>query len=136
MLFRSQQRGEIHDLGTYAWQVHVPDFAALLCAIGPVLERRLARSPFAGLSRSLTLCFYRESVQLEFAEGRVVEVAEGGPCDHGICFPPLTFIPVLFGWRTIEQMHAAYPDLSVPDEDKLLVETLFPAMAGFLYPSY
>jgi hypothetical protein len=125
-----------HDLGTYAWQVHLPDLAALLHTIGPVLERRLARSPFAGLSRSLTLCFYRDSVQMAFDRGRLVGVAQGGPCDGGFRFPPLTFTPVLFGWRTVEQMRLAFPDLSVPDEDKLLVETLFSPMAGFVYPSY
>ena len=125
-----------HELGTYAWQVHVPDFAALLRAIGPVLERRLAASPFARLSRPVTLCFYRDSVRLDFAEGHLIEVTPAGPCDGDICFPPLTFIPVLFGYRTVEQMHTVYPDLSVPDADKLLVETLFPLMDGFVYPSY
>lgn len=126
----------VHDLGTYAWQVHIPDFAALLRAIGPVLERRLVESPFARLSRSLTLCFYRYSVRLEIAEGKVVEVTLAGPCDGDICFPPLTFIPVLFGYRTVEQMRTVYPDLSVPNADKLLVETLFPLMDSFVYPSY
>lgn len=125
-----------HDLGTYAWQVHVPDFAALLVAIGPALERRLAASAFAGLSRSLTLCFYRDSITLDFVGGRLQDVARAGPCDHGVRFPALTFLPVLFGWRTVEQMRLAYPDLSVPDEDRLLADTLFPPMAGFLFPSY
>lgn len=125
-----------HDLGTYAWQVHLPDIAAFLNAIGPVLERRLAASPFVGLNRSLTLCFYRASVTMRFDGGRLAEVTLGRSCDHGLRFPPSTFIPVLFGWRTVEQMRLAYPDLSMPDEDKLLVETLFPPMAGFLYPSY
>lgn len=125
-----------YDLGTYAWQVHVPDFAALLRAIGPVLERRLAASPFAQLSRPVTLCFYRDSVRLDFVEGHLIEVTPAGPCNGDICFPPLTFIPVLFGYRTVEQMHTVYPDLSVPDADKLLVETLFPLMDSFVYPSY
>ena len=43
---------------------------------------------------------------------------------------------MLFGYRPVEQMHTVYPDLSVPDADKLLVETLFPRMDGFVYPSY
>ncbi len=125
-----------HELGTYAWQVHVPDFAALLRAIGPVLERRLAASSFARLSRPVTLCFYRDSVRLDFAEGHLIEVTPAGPCDGDICFPPLTFIPVLFGYRTVEQMHTVYPDLSVRGADMLLIETLFPPMEGFVYPSY
>jgi hypothetical protein len=125
-----------HDLGTYAWQVHVADFTALLAAIGPVLERRLAASPFAGLSKSLILCFYRESVTIRFDRGWLAEVTPTGPCDGGLRFPPSTFIPVLLGWRTVEEMRLAYPDLSVPDEDRLLTGALFPPLAGFLYPSY
>jgi hypothetical protein len=125
-----------HDLGTYAWQVNLPDIPAFLNAIGPVLERRLAASPFAGFSRPLTLCFYRESITMHFDGGRLAEVTPAGPCDGGLRFPALTFIPVLFGWRTVEQMRLAYPDLSVPEEDKLLAGTLFPPLAGFLYPSY
>jgi len=42
-----------HDLGAYAWQIHVPDVAALLRALAPVLERRVAGSPFAGLTRDV-----------------------------------------------------------------------------------
>ena len=48
-----------HDLGAYAWQIQIPDVAAFLTAIGPVLERRIAKSPFAGLSQQVQLCFYR-----------------------------------------------------------------------------
>jgi hypothetical protein len=125
-----------HDLGTYAWQVHVPDLAALLRAIGPVLEQRLAASPFAGLSRELQICFYRDSVTLRFAAGRLATVAATGPAEGAINFPPLTFTPLLFGHRTVEQMRLAYPDISVQGSERLLFETLFPPMASFIYPSY
>jgi hypothetical protein len=124
------------DLGAYAWQVHVPDLAALLRAIGPVLEQRLAASPFAGLSRELQICFYRDSVTLRFAAGRLADVAATGPAQGAINFPPLTFTPVLFGHRTVEQMRLAYPDISVQGSERLLFETLFPPLASFIYPSY
>jgi hypothetical protein len=125
-----------HDLGTYAWQVHVPDLVALLRAIGPVLEQRLADSPFAGLNRELQLCFYRDSVSLRFESGKLAAVQPSGPAQGAINFPPLTFIPVLFGHRTVEQMRTAYPDVSVGGSVQLLFETLFPPLASFIYPSY
>jgi hypothetical protein len=125
-----------HDLGTYAWQVHVPDLAALLRAIGPVLEQRLAASPFAGLSRDLQICSYRDSISLRFEAGRLATVAASGPAEGAINFPPLTFTPVLFGHRTVEQMRLAYPDISVDGSVRLLFETLFPPVASFIYPSY
>jgi hypothetical protein len=124
------------DLGTYAWQVHVPDLAALLWAIGPVLEQRLAASSFAGLSREIQICFYRDSVTLRFDAGRLAAAIASGPAQGAINFPPLTFTPVLFGHRTVEQMRLAYPDLSVRDSERLLFETLFQPLAAFIYPSY
>jgi hypothetical protein len=114
----------------------VPDLAALLRAIGPVLEQRLAGSPFAGLTRELQLCFYRDSVTLCFSTGRLVEVRPSGPAQGEINFPPLTFIPVLFGHRTVEQMRLAYPDVSVNGSVRMVFDTLFPPMASFIYPSY
>ncbi len=125
-----------HDLGTYAWQVHVPDLAALLRATGPVLEQRLAASPFAGLSREVQICFYRDSVTLRFEAGKLKNVSASGPAQGAINFPPLTFTPVLFGHRTVEQMRLAYPDISVDSSVRLLFETLFPPVASFIYPSY
>ncbi|HSN75693.1 MAG TPA: GNAT family N-acetyltransferase [Anaerolineae bacterium] len=127
---------DAHDLGTYAWQVHVPDLAALLRAIGPVLEQRLAASSFAGLSREITICFYRDSVTLRFEAGKLKDVSASGPTQGAINFPPLTFTPVLFGHRTVEQMRLAYPDISVDGSVRLLFETMFPPLAAFIYPSY
>lgn len=125
-----------HDLGTYAWQVYVPDLAGLLRVIGPVLEQRLAASSFAGLSRKLQLCFYRDSVTMRFEDGKLVAVQASGPAQGEINFPPLTIIPVLFGHRTVEQMRLAYPDISVDGSVRLLFDTLFPPLAAFIYPSY
>jgi len=76
-------------------------------------------------------------VRLEFAEGQLIEATPGEPCDHGVRFPPLTFIPVLFGCGRVEQhITQPIPTCRRRREDKLLVETLFPPMAGFVYPSY
>jgi len=126
-----------HDMGTYAWQIHVPDMAALLQAIGPVLERRVAGSPFAGLTRQVRLCFYRETVALHFEAGQLDQVANLGLTDAGpINVPPLQFIPLLLGYRSIDELRAAYPDVRVAPDWRLLIETLFPRTPSFLYTIY
>lgn len=125
-----------HDMGAYAWQIHVADFAALLRAIAPVLEDRLAASPFAGMSRDVQIAFFRNSVILHFVDGKVVEVVSGGPTQGAINFPPLTIVPLIFGQRTIEQLRAVYPDINVNGVWRLLVETLFPQTPAFLYSGY
>jgi GNAT superfamily N-acetyltransferase len=127
-----------HDLGTYAWQIHVPDFATLLRALAPVFERRIEQSPFAGLTRDVRLGLYREALILRFVEGRLTEVtSEGTTDDEAILhLPPLQFIPLALGYRTVEELRAAYPDVSVTPTGRLLVDTLFPKVPSFIYTIY
>jgi predicted N-acetyltransferase YhbS len=127
-----------HDLGTYAWQIHVPDFAALLRALAPVFERRIAHSPFAGLTRDVRLSLYRAALVLRFVEGKLTEVTNGGTTgDEAILhLPPLQFIPLVLGYRTVAELRAAYPDVSVAATWRLLVDTLFPKTPSFIYTIY
>jgi hypothetical protein len=126
-----------YDLGTYAWQIHIPDIATLLHAIGPALERRIQESPFAGLTRSLLLGFYRESVCLRFAAGKLLEVSRATNDDG--CpnrMPAQVFAPLVLGYHSIEDLRLVYVDMSISRTDRLLVETLFPKVSAFLYTVY
>ena len=126
-----------HDLGTYAWQIHVPDTAALLRALTPVLERRIAESPFAGMTREVRLNLYRETIALRFETGSLTEVANLGSGGDGMAsFPPPQFIPLVLGHRTVEELHQSHPDVHVAPAWRLLVDTLFPKAASFIYTIY
>jgi hypothetical protein len=127
-----------HDLGTYAWQIHVPDFAALLRALAPVFERRIEQSPFAGLTRDVQLSLYGEALVLRFVEGKLTEVTNGDTTGDGaiLRLPPLQFIPLVLGYRTVEELRAAYPDVSATPAGRLLVDTLFPKAESFIYTIY
>jgi len=126
-----------HDLGTYAWQIHVPDVAALLRALAPVLDRRIAGSPFAGLTRDVRLSLYREVILLRFETGRLAEVVSQSPAgQEGIRFPPLPFIPLIMGHRTWEELVAVYPDVHVAPMSRLLIDALFPRTTAFIYTIY
>lgn len=50
--------------------------------------------------------------------------------------PPLQCIPLVLGYRTWEDLHATYLDVSVPLTWRLLVDTLFPMVRSFLYSPY
>ena len=126
-----------HDMGTYAWQIHVPDRAALLRALAPVLERRIARSPFAGLTRDVRLGLYRETLALRFVEGKIAAVSDEGLTDDAIVrLPPLQFTPLVLGYRTAGELRASYPDVSIASPWRLLVDTLFPKVSSFIYTNY
>jgi hypothetical protein len=126
-----------HDRGAYQWQLMIPDIPALLRGLAPALERRLAASMFAGLTRDLRIGFYRQGFTLRFVDGELREVTDltpGGDADASM--PIQAFTPLVVGWRTLEQLHETYPDLGAWGATRLLLETLFPASKAFVYPTY
>jgi predicted acetyltransferase len=125
------------EYSTYAWQIHVPDIAALLRTLTPVLERRIAASVFAGVTSDVDICLFRETITLRFAAGKVVKVLNAGFQERGpVSFPPLQFIPLLLGYRSLDELRCSYPDIGVAPSQRLLIETLFPVVGSFLYTIY
>jgi predicted N-acetyltransferase YhbS len=129
-----------HDMGTYAWQIHVPDVAVLLQALRPVLADRIAGSPFAGLTRDIQLNLYQERLVLHFENGELMEMftseRDALKGDVILRCPSLQYIPLVLGYRTWRDLRSSYPDVSVPPVWRLLVDTLFPSVASFLYSPY
>jgi predicted N-acetyltransferase YhbS len=136
-LMRVARSFEDREPGTYAWQIHIPDFAALLRALAPVLERRIAASPFAGLTREVRISRYHETTALLFRGGKLAEVTNlGFTSGEEIRFPMLTFTPLVLGYRTVKELDESYPDVSVAPASRLLVNTLFPKVDSFIYTIY
>jgi hypothetical protein len=117
----------------YAWYVRVPDLPGFLRLIAPVLEERLAHSPFAGHSGETRLTFYRTGLRLVFEKGRLAQAETwkpepvGGAGEAG--FPDLTFLQLLFGYRSLEELRYAFADCWVSSTNvHLLLEALFPML--------
>jgi hypothetical protein len=114
----------------YAWYVRVADLPRFLHHIAPVLERRLAGSLLAGYTGELKLDFYRGGLRLQFEKGKMIEAAPWrvppyGDEEQGGC-PPLVFLQLLFGRRSLAELRDSYPDVWTTAEAALLVDTLFP----------
>ncbi|MBN1963738.1 MAG: GNAT family N-acetyltransferase [Anaerolineae bacterium] len=126
-----------HDYGTYAWQIHLPDAARLLRALTPVFNRRIAASPFAGMTRRFVLNLYREAFALHFERGMLAKVESLGFVDEGdMNLPPNLLAPLLLGYRSLAELRRFYPDASAWGDAALLVEALFPTMQAFIYTNY
>jgi len=125
-----------HDSGTYAWQIHIPDMARFLRTIGPVLEHRLAISPFAGLTEKVRISFYREAVQLHFTNGELTQVESLGFAEGAIHIPPRAAVPLVLGYRSREELRESWPDLNAPPKEAYLLDVLFPKMASHIYTIY
>jgi len=114
----------------YAYYLRVPDLAAFITLIKPVLEERLAESPFVGFTGEVKLNFYRDGLKLSFKEGqldKVEKLGHGALEDTTANFPPLVFIHLLFGYRSMDDLHNAFVDCYARDQQsKHLLDALFP----------
>lgn len=124
----------------YAWYVRVRDVPTLLRHLAPVLEARLAASPMAGLSDELRLDFYRGGLRLVFEQGRLqlaepwnVRVVQYGPRPTA-AFPPLVFLQLLFGRRSLAELREAFPDVRADGNTRLALEAMFPADISWAIP--
>lgn len=121
----------------YGWYVRVPDLPRFLRHIAPVLERRLAHSPLGRYSGELRITFYRGGLRMVFAEGKLQQAEPWRNSAFGnedAAFPPLVFLQLLFGHRSLDDLRYAYPDVWFKDEAELLVKTLFPMKRSWVLP--
>ena len=121
----------------YAWYLRVPDLVGFIRQVAPVLERRLANSVLAGHSGFLEVSRYRDGFRLILEQGKVVHVDSWRPLgteDGSAGFPDLTFLQMLFGYRSLEELMYAFADCwTLNDKARILLEILFPKQASDLW---
>ncbi|MBX3080631.1 MAG: GNAT family N-acetyltransferase [Anaerolineae bacterium] len=120
-----------------SWYLRVPDLVAFVTHILPVLNRRLARSMYSSVSRAVVISLYKEALTLKIEAGQVVNAANMpmGDVDEDTIsawFPPLVFLKLLFGYRALDELLYAYPDVQVNEADADLVNVLFPKQESWM----
>ncbi len=129
--------------GPYAWYIRVPDLPAFIKHIAPILEERIAASDFQHHSGALRFNFYTSGVEMIFENGKIANVqawrataGDFGQSGFGnATFPELTFLKILFGYRSRAELQAMFPDCLV-DTDKTgaLLDVLFPKQVTNILP--
>ena len=107
----------------------MPDVPAFVRQIAPALEKRLASSAQAGYTGEMKITFFRTGLLLKFKEGAIsAERWKPERVEEGdAAFPDLTFIQLLFGYRSLEELEHAFPDCEArTDETRALLPILFP----------
>jgi hypothetical protein len=115
----------------YAWFIRVPDLPAFISHVTPVLDERLDRSILTGYSGELKISFYRSGLRFTFEKGQIKQVDSWTPSPNGHSgdagFPGLTFLQLLFGFRSLEELKHAFPDCWTGDDaSRALLNVLFP----------
>ncbi len=124
----------------YAWYFRVPDVAAFLRLVAPALAERLAGSGFGGLDREVTIDLYRYGILLRLRNGELDAVEpwqrpdDDDDAEPSLGCPPLTFLQLLLGYRSLDELAATFPDVSANDRDRPLLDALFPKLPSIVEP--
>ncbi len=126
------------EIKPYAYYLRVPDLAAFLKTIQPVLETRLKESAFANYTGELKLNFYRDGLSLSFENGQLKTVKNLSFDElenSSAAFPPLTFLHMVFGYRTIDEIKYMHKDCGTKDDlTAHLLDALFPKKISKVWP--
>jgi hypothetical protein len=122
----------------YSFYVRVPDLPGFVRHVAPVLERRLAASVASGHTGKFEVSFYGGGLRLELERGRLSVVEDWSPTveeDGDAAFPDLTFLQLLFGYRSLDELDRAFADCSPGKGDvRVLLGALFPRRPSALRP--
>ncbi|HKV60223.1 MAG TPA: GNAT family N-acetyltransferase, partial [Ktedonobacteraceae bacterium] len=123
----------------YAWYVRVHDVPTFVRHIAPALERRLANSVAAGYTGELTLNFFRGGLHMVFDRGRITRIepwrAPAYKSNADATCPALVFLQLLFGYRSLDELRYAFPDVGVEKHDaEVLLNALFPKKLSLVMP--
>jgi len=125
------------------WLIRLPDLPAFLQKLAPLLAARLAASPYAGLNAELTLNLFRQAYLLRFVAGELIEVESLGFVDASmgadggdLCIPSDAFVRLLLGYRTLDELADAWPDMVVRPSRRHLWQVLWPKEPVYFWLPY
>lgn len=127
----------------YQWLWRITDLPRFLMRLAPVLERRLLAAGGATVSGEMTINLFDEAYMLHLEGGRLVAVdslgfvdaslgAEGGD----LCIPRDALVRLVLGYRTLDQLADAWPDIVVQAPLRPLIDVLFPPVSSYLHMPY
>ncbi len=117
----------------YAWYIRVADVPRFIRHIAPALDARLARSTMAGYTGELKISEYRRGFKIVFENGKIANAEMWQPTvdERGDCgFPPLVFLQLLFGRKSLAELREMFPDVWANTEPTVLLDALFPKQAS------
>ncbi|NDJ86020.1 MAG: GNAT family N-acetyltransferase [Chloroflexi bacterium] len=122
---------------TYSWYIRVPDMVQFLTDLKPILEQRLSGSLAHRYTGELKIQLYsRRGLYMRFEDGCIVAIDDRRPEieKEDAAFPYHTFLNVVFGHRTVQQLAAVLPDVGTNRKGQILLDVLFPPKPSWLVP--
>jgi predicted acetyltransferase len=121
----------------YAWQVKIIDLPGFLSKIIPVLEQRIENSEYTGLSKDITINFWKYAVKMKIEEGKITSIEKAfGEKDRTIGFNPYVFTKLALGYKSRMELEKMYPDFRVQGDSGGLIDVMFPKQPSYIHYSY
>ncbi|MHA2406011.1 MAG: GNAT family N-acetyltransferase [Candidatus Hermodarchaeia archaeon] len=123
----------------YAWYVKIPSIKRFLEAITPVIEQRLAKSEFKGLTESIRFSWYQEGIELVFKKGNleaIKEIPRNEVKDMNVAVPFPVIYQLLLGYRSIDELHQIFPDAGGSPTKSPIVRVIFPKIRAYWTPEF
>jgi len=121
----------------YAWQVKIVDLPGFISKIKPVLEQRIENSEYMGLSRDITINFWKYAVKMKMEEGKIVSIERAfGEKDRTIGLNPYVFMKLALGYKSRMELEKMYPDFRVRGDLGGLIDVMFPKQSSYIHYSY
>ncbi|MCK5389690.1 MAG: GNAT family N-acetyltransferase [Candidatus Thorarchaeota archaeon] len=121
----------------WKYQIRIPSMVEFLKKISPVLEKRLERTMFEGITYDVIMNTFQNCYVLKFTNGKIVDVTDLGPqeVDENRAFrsPPQDLVRLVFGAYSIKELKQNNIDFIVSSGVRLIVETLFPKLESAIY---
>lgn len=125
-------------INPYAYYLRVADLVGFLHHIKPAIEKRIAESIAVGHTREIKISFYREGLRLMLEKGKLTTIESWKPTpedDGSVAFPERTFLQVLFGYRSLDEVRQSFPDCWYDKEEtRALINILFPKKLSDVFP--
>ena len=124
----------------YAFYIRVPNLPDFIQSIAPVIEKRIQTSPVVtGYSGEIKLGFYRDGLRLILERGKLVTVSswKGTHSDNpDVLFPDLTFLQLLFGYRSLDELDYGFADCGIQKEAaRPILQAMFPKQHSHILPT-
>ena len=117
----------------YAWYLRLADPVAFLRHITPVLEQRLHGSGAHRYTGELRIGYFNFSgIRFAFENGQITCIEAITGDDYDAQFPWNLYWNVIFGYRTVDEIHAVVPEAGGSAKAAVLLDILFPKVQSWL----
>jgi len=126
-------------VSTYGWQAKIPNLEKFFDLIKKIIENRVKNSKFKGLTKTIIISNYEDTIELDFNNGKIenieIEKEYQNPKPSDLSVPGALLHKLLLGDRTIDEINYIIKDALVNISSKSLIETIFPKKKS-LFGSY